>query len=60
MLIIPAILEAEIGRIAVQAHPGKKVCETPSQGEKARYVGAHLSSQPLQEVYIGGSWSRSA
>jgi hypothetical protein len=31
MLVILATWEAEIRRIAIQNHPGQKVCETPSQ-----------------------------
>jgi hypothetical protein len=45
MLIILAIQEMEIKRIAVQGQPGQRVGETPSQPIKTEPCGMCLSSQ---------------
>jgi hypothetical protein len=45
--VIPATKEVEIGRIAVQGHPGQKVGKTLFQ-QASREWGTHLGPQVLQ------------
>jgi hypothetical protein len=52
-LVIQAIWEVEIKRIAVQSQPGHKVHETPSE-QMTGYSGAHLASKLCGEAEIGG------
>jgi hypothetical protein len=50
MPVILATWEAETMGITVLGQPGQKVHKTPSQQQKAEYVGVHLLFQLLQEA----------
>jgi hypothetical protein len=51
--VIPAMREAEIGRITIPNQPEQKSAQNPISTEKTGHGGAHVSSQLQKEVCNG-------